>query len=368
MTEPRTLPGLGLTGYWPAHSDSWKPGMDANLRTLSALVGLAVESRTSALPGSPTNGQIYIVKSDDGTNPNKVALRDDGAWVYLTPLVGLEAWVKDTSQKVRYNGTGWTVIGGSSVSVAVESEGTVVDAGVTSINFTGDGVSVTSDGSGNATVDISGGGSGSGSEGVFTTPPAAATWIQQNFDATKTHLVDFTLPVTGVRLREDVFAYGNTNLLRAAMKAIPGTRWDVKARVRRHTRMTTWNAFGLVIRDSASSRSSIIGFTYESGGIGTINFTNDTTFSAQVSLGGNQYLWRNDIWFRLVYDGTDCFFYTSLDGVYWAVAKKWSATALFGFLTNPATHIGFGYNANNAGGGDLGNELDLLSWEAVSLP
>jgi len=362
----RSLPGLGLTGGYGSGDGGWTDEMNTNLLTMSAVAQLTVESMTTTLPGSPTDGTLYIVPTA-GANQWKVAVRDNGAWVYLTPKVGWEAWVKDVSKRVRWSGSAWNdaVVG----AVSAKDEGSTVIATLTGLNFIGSGVTVSDAGGGVAdvTIDGGGGGGGSGSEGAFTAPPIASTWTQQNFDATKTHLDDFTDPVAGVRLREDVYEYGNTNLLRAALKPIPDTTWDVRARMRRHTRMTSWNAFGLVVRDAASGRSSIIGFTFESLGIGTVNFSNDTTFSAQVSLGGNQYPWRSDFWLRLVYDGTDCIFYTSLDGVYWAVAKRWAATALFGFLTNPATHVGFGYNANNAGGGDLGNELDLLSWQLVSL-
>jgi hypothetical protein len=52
----RTLPGLGLTGFWDLGSDGWKPDMDANLRMLSALVQAKATSRTTELPEEPSNG------------------------------------------------------------------------------------------------------------------------------------------------------------------------------------------------------------------------------------------------------------------------------------------------------------------------
>jgi hypothetical protein len=109
----RTLPGLGLTGFWPLGFDGWKDGMDANLRLLSAVAARRVLSRTTTLPGSPTTGAVYIVPSGAGTNPNKVAIWDGEpgaeAWVYLTPNIGLAFHVVDSGENVQYQNTGWVV-------------------------------------------------------------------------------------------------------------------------------------------------------------------------------------------------------------------------------------------------------------------
>jgi hypothetical protein len=103
----RTLPGLGLTGFWDLGADLWKDGMDTNLRTLSALTQARVESATSALPGSPTDGVMYVVLASDGTNPKKIAIRDNGAWVYIAPVEGLVVYAKDTHKYLKYSGTAW---------------------------------------------------------------------------------------------------------------------------------------------------------------------------------------------------------------------------------------------------------------------
>ena len=107
MAGERTLPGLGLTGFWDEGSDGWKAAMDVNLRILSALGAGSVKSRTTVLPGSPTDGDIYIVRSDDGTNPNKVAIRDSAAWVYLTPAEGWRTWLQDEDVSAIYSGSAW---------------------------------------------------------------------------------------------------------------------------------------------------------------------------------------------------------------------------------------------------------------------
>ena len=102
----RTLPGLGLTGFWDLGANNWKGGMDLNLRKLSLLVQLSVLSMTTALPSTGlADGMIYIIPS--GGDAKKIAIRDNGAWVNYDPTEGMVAWVKDTDKFVKYDGTNW---------------------------------------------------------------------------------------------------------------------------------------------------------------------------------------------------------------------------------------------------------------------
>jgi len=101
----RTLPGLGLTGFWN-EGDPWKTGGDQNWLKLSAVTQLAVKSATTSLPGTPADGDIYIVPEADA-NGNSIAVRDNGAWAYLTPKVGWLAHVEDTSLWLEYDGSAW---------------------------------------------------------------------------------------------------------------------------------------------------------------------------------------------------------------------------------------------------------------------
>lgn len=102
----RTLPGLGLTGFWDLGANNWKGGMDLNLRKLSLLVQLSVLSMTTPLPSTGlADGMIYIIPS--GGDAKKIAIRDNGAWVNYDPTEGMVAWVKDTDKFVKYDGTNW---------------------------------------------------------------------------------------------------------------------------------------------------------------------------------------------------------------------------------------------------------------------
>lgn len=102
MTGQRQLPGIGLYGYWNYASDAWGTLMDSNLRKASVLVQLSVIGRVSSLPGSPTNGDIYILTTDD-----TVCARDDGSWVAYTPIEGWLAYVRNENKLYYYDGSDW---------------------------------------------------------------------------------------------------------------------------------------------------------------------------------------------------------------------------------------------------------------------
>lgn len=106
MAGERTLPGLGLTAFWNLGSNGWKDDMDANVRILSALVQLSVISRVTTLPVSPTDGDIYI--DPDGSPAGQIAIRDNGAWVYIEPKKGMVATVEDEDVLVWFDGGAWT--------------------------------------------------------------------------------------------------------------------------------------------------------------------------------------------------------------------------------------------------------------------
>ena len=107
MTGQRVLPGLGLSAYWTKGTGNWDVQHDPDTRKLSALVQCHAKSRT-ALPGSPVDGDIYIVPSAAGTNPNQIVIRDNGAWVYYAPQEGWLGWVDDEDVFVVWSGTAWT--------------------------------------------------------------------------------------------------------------------------------------------------------------------------------------------------------------------------------------------------------------------
>ncbi len=147
----RVLPGLGLNGFWD-QGDPWKTGGDENWLRLSVMTQLVVESATSTLPASPANGVVYIVPQTDAANKGKIAVRDSGSWVYFSPPVGSQAWVKDASKRFEYTiPTGWAEIprGSSGPSAPVSPvSGTALDIDPTMagnyLRFTTSGAKVAS--------------------------------------------------------------------------------------------------------------------------------------------------------------------------------------------------------------------------------
>lgn len=80
-----------------------------NLLELTALLEGNVISRTTVLPGTATEGDRYIVRSDDGTYPNQIATWTAGAWVYTLPEVGNHYYVIDENTNYQWDGTSWDV-------------------------------------------------------------------------------------------------------------------------------------------------------------------------------------------------------------------------------------------------------------------
>lgn len=101
----RTLPGLGLTGYWPLGYDGWKDEMDVNLRLLSLICQASFIDFVSAEPGSPTDGDIYIFTT--GANSNKFLIQDDGDWAYIAARKGTIAFNETTGKYYSFDGDAW---------------------------------------------------------------------------------------------------------------------------------------------------------------------------------------------------------------------------------------------------------------------
>lgn len=109
----RKLPGLGLNGFWNL-GENWKEGGDENWLKLSVFTQLSVQSCTTQIPGSAPNGIIYIVPDDAPSEPNKLAVRDGGQWVYLSVPEGVRAWVKDVGKRFQFVGGSWQEVPESS--------------------------------------------------------------------------------------------------------------------------------------------------------------------------------------------------------------------------------------------------------------
>jgi len=104
-SEPRTLPGLALNGFWPLGTSGWKDDLDSDLLKLSVLTQLTVDSFEAAEPGTPLGGEIVILTA--GANVNDIAVYDEDHWEYITPLAGFRAWLKVPGATYLFDGTDW---------------------------------------------------------------------------------------------------------------------------------------------------------------------------------------------------------------------------------------------------------------------
>lgn len=132
---PRTFPGLGLTGGWDTAESGWGSAMNTNLRNLSAFVHLSVIDivTIAGLPGSPTNGMIYIVTDD--TPANAIRIRDNGAWVTLPPIDGMRAFRQSNNMEYVYYGANWNPKSNDIPSYTISAAGLFLR-----VNVTGDGL------------------------------------------------------------------------------------------------------------------------------------------------------------------------------------------------------------------------------------
>jgi len=108
-----TGPRIGLVwGYSPGETGWGVSGFNPNFALLEALVHLTVISITSTTPGTPANGDCYIV----GTSPTGAWAGHDKdiaiyytstGWMFVDAVVGLRAFNRATSDYWRFNGTNW---------------------------------------------------------------------------------------------------------------------------------------------------------------------------------------------------------------------------------------------------------------------
>lgn len=71
-----------------------------------------VSRTTTAQPGSPTDGQCYLLTGSPtgaawSTQANKIAFYLSNAWVFITPKEGWGAWVNDENVFIIYDGAAW---------------------------------------------------------------------------------------------------------------------------------------------------------------------------------------------------------------------------------------------------------------------
>lgn len=109
---PDTTPNIALPFLFAAQAQKHVT-LNESLLRLDALVQLTVLDRDlAAPPGSPADGDRYIIASGAsgawvGQGPGTIAAWQDGAWTFIPPREGWLAWVADEDTMLAWSGTQW---------------------------------------------------------------------------------------------------------------------------------------------------------------------------------------------------------------------------------------------------------------------
>lgn len=103
------------------------------LRALDAIVHLSVISDAlSAPPGSPTNGDRYLVAAsptdDWAGQQGKIAAWQDGAWRFYAPKAGWRAYIASKTSVYVYDGSNWASIVSVLQNLSLLGVGATADA------------------------------------------------------------------------------------------------------------------------------------------------------------------------------------------------------------------------------------------------
>lgn len=84
---------------------------------LDALCGGVVDKDLAAQPGSPGEGDLYILPASPtgsswaARSANDLALHVNSSWSYVTPKEGMTLWVNDENTHYVYDGSAWVLLG-----------------------------------------------------------------------------------------------------------------------------------------------------------------------------------------------------------------------------------------------------------------
>ena len=104
-------PRLGLPYILPNQAQKHVTHNEG-LQRLDAIVQPVAISATSPSPASPSEGDLYIVPAGPAgdwaaAGAGDLAIRQDGAWMFVTPAAGWTCFVADEGEVFHFDGAGW---------------------------------------------------------------------------------------------------------------------------------------------------------------------------------------------------------------------------------------------------------------------
>ena len=192
--------------------------VNETLRRLDAVVQLSVVSAsTTAEPGSPTDGAVYIVPSGkSGASWSSFAnwslgYYRDGAWEQVSPREGWLAYVKDTDLLLHYTGSTWQLFAPGKLLTLSASDKLVGRA------TSGAGVAeeITCTAAGRALLDDADAAAQLATLGTWRVLAASAVAASVTGTTTETALATITLPggamgTNGILRVTSIFSYTNS--------------------------------------------------------------------------------------------------------------------------------------------------------------
>lgn len=107
-------PGLGLTSGWAVGEDGWNPSYNADFLKLSVVAQCVAFSRVTAIPDTPTPGDVHLLIAEDSNSDFAVGSiifftgpTGTETWQSITPEEGWTAWVTGEGVEYRFIGGVW---------------------------------------------------------------------------------------------------------------------------------------------------------------------------------------------------------------------------------------------------------------------
>lgn len=126
-------PNLGLIFGYSAHEGGWGAGaFNPGFGLLDAVIFLRVLYLSNTPPGSPANGDRYIVGTSPtgawATHANTIAVYRSSAWVFYVPKAGWRAFDNTLKFYLRWTGTAWVSDLDEDFAHSVPTTGTTITA------------------------------------------------------------------------------------------------------------------------------------------------------------------------------------------------------------------------------------------------